>query len=144
MEFNHMLWNSYCCTRVTSIFASRKERLQQERSLIMSFVSPVCLLTLQDVSLLPELQILDVSNNQLKSVTGLSSLQHLEDLWLNDNQIVELEDVNTELDKSRSTLTCVYLSCNPATRNNPLYKQCMLRWLPNLQQLDADYVRGAP
>ncbi|KAL3136560.1 hypothetical protein ABBQ38_005806 [Trebouxia sp. C0009 RCD-2024] len=99
---------------------------------------------LEDVSLLPELQILDVSNNQLKSVTGLSSLQHLEDLWLNDNQIVELEDVNTELDKSRSTLTCVYLSCNPATRNNPLYKQCMLRWLPNLQQLDADYVRGAP
>ena len=100
--------------------------------------------TLQEIPLLLGLQILDVSNNQLKSVAGLSSLQHLQDLWLNDNQILELEDVNAELDGCRSTLTCVYLSCNPATRNNPLYKQCMLRWLPKLQQLDADYVRGAP
>ena len=108
------------------------------------YMTLLCLPTLQEIPLLLELQILDVSNNQLKSMAGLSSLQHLQDLWLNDNQILELEDVNAELDGCRSTLTCVYLSCNPATRNNPLYKQCMLRWLPKLQQLDADYVRGAP
>ena len=104
----------------------------------------MCLLTLQEVPFLLQLQILDVSNNQLQQVAGLSSLQHLQDLWLNDNNILELEDVNAELDGCRSTLTCVYLSCNPATRKNPLYKQYMLRWLPKLQQLDADYVRGAP
>ena len=101
-------------------------------------------LLLQEVSALPELKILDVSNNRLSNVAGISSLQQLEDLWLNDNQILELNDVNAELDGCRSTLTCVYLSCNPATRNNPLYKQQMLQWLPKLQQLDADYVRGAP
>lgn len=109
---------------------------------VISYES-LCLPKLQEIPLLQELQILDVSNNQLKKIIGLSSLQHLQDLWLNDNQILELEDVNVELDGCRSTLTCVYLSCNPATRNNPLYKQCMLRWLPKLEQLDADYVRGA-
>lgn len=91
-----------------------------------------------------ELQILDVSNNQLSNVAGLSSLQKLQDLWLNNNQILELDTVNAELDGCRSTMTCVYLTCNPATRNNPFYKQRMLQWLPNLQQLDADYVRGVP
>ena len=93
---------------------------------------------------MPELQILDVSNNQLSTVSGLSSLQKLQDLWLNNNQILELDTLNAEFDGCRSTLTCVYLTCNPATRNNPLYKQRMMQWLPNLQQLDADYVRGAP
>ena len=99
---------------------------------------------LQGLSALSGLQILDVSNNQLSSVSGLSALSQLQDLWLNNNQLLELNDINAELDGSRSTLTCVYLTCNPATRNNPLYKQHMLQWLPNLQQLDADYVRGGP
>jgi len=103
----------------------------------------ICCL-LQDISSMPELQILDVSNNQLSTVSGLSSLQKLQDLWLNNNQILELDTLNAELDGCRSTLTCVYLTCNPATRNNPLCKQRMMQWLPNLQQLDADYVRGAP
>ena len=109
----------------------------------MFSVSKVSVL-LQDLSSLSDLQILDVSNNQLSSVSGLSALSQLQDLWLNNNELLELSDINAELDGSRSTLTCVYLTCNPATRNNPLYKQQMLQWLPNLQQLDADYVRRGP
>lgn len=100
------------------------------------------LVCLQGISDLQQLQLLDVSNNQLTALAGVSSLKTLQDVWLNDNQISDLEAVNSELSASRSSVTCIYLANNPGVRNSAAYKRSFLQWFPNLQQLDADYVRG--
>ena len=35
--------------------------------------------------------MLDVSNNRLTRVEGLETLSQLQDLWLNDNQVTQIE-----------------------------------------------------
>ena len=94
----------------------------------------------QDLEQLKELEVLDVSSNQLKQVEDLDALTGLRDLWLNNNQLPDLEAINLAWEACRHTLVCVYLANNPATCNNPLYKRSVTAWLPNLEQLDADVV----
>ena len=94
----------------------------------------------QDLEHLKELEVLDVSSNQLKQVEGLDALTSLRDLWLNNNQLPDLEAINLAWEACRDTLVCVYLANNPATCNNPLYKRSVTAWLPKLEQLDADVV----
>ena len=111
---------------------------------VESVMRELHLACVQGISALEQLQILDVSNNQLTALAGVSSLGALQDVWLNDNQISDLEAVNTELNASRSSVTCIYLANNPGVRNSTAYKRSFLQWFPNLQQLDGDYVRGNP
>ena len=73
----------------------------------------------QDLEQLKELEVLDVSSNQLKQVEGLEALTSLRDLWLNSNQLSDLEAINLAWEACRDTLVCVYLANNPATSNNP-------------------------
>ena len=95
---------------------------------------------MQDLEQLEKLEVLDVSSNQLKSVEGLEALTSLRDLWLNNNQLPDLEAINLAWEACRDNLVCVYLANNPATCNNPLYKRSVTAWLPKLEQLDADVV----
>lgn len=67
----------------------------------------------------------------------------MQDLWLNDNQIPDLEGVITALNSVASNITTFYLNNNPAAAA-PGYKDRLMAALPNLQQLDDAYLRGGP
>lgn len=86
-------------------------------------------------------QVLDVSNNRISKVEHLQGLTQLEDLWLNDNQIPNLEGLYAALTDQRETLTTIYLENNPAAAGEG-YKEKMMRLLPNLVQLDANVLPG--
>lgn len=88
-----------------------------------------------------ELRLLDLSNNQITEVTGLEAQTSLEDLWLNDNAIVSLAGLPAALSACQNSLTCVYMAANPATKGNSEYSDTMRALLPNLTQLDADYLQ---
>ena len=63
----------------------------------------------------------------------------LTDLWLNDNQIESLEEVEAALQPQRETLSCLYLKGNPAAAA-PSYALRMRHLLPKLTQLDDNPV----
>lgn len=89
----------------------------------------------------PGVQVLDVSNNRISKVENLQSLTHLEDLWLNDNQIPSLEGLEEALAGQRNSLTTIYLENNPAAAEEG-YKNRILQMLPKLVQLDASVLPG--
>ena len=62
-------------------------------------------------------------------------LEQLTDLWLNDNQIESLDEVEAALQAQRPTLTCIYLSGNPCAAT-PSYRLRMQHLFPQLEQLD--------
>lgn len=78
-----------------------------------------------------------MSNNRISKVEHLQGLSHLQDLWLNDNQIPSLEGIEDALSDQRDSLTTIYLENNPAAAATD-YKQRMLVLFPHLIQLDAD------
>ena len=80
-------------------------------------------------------QVLDVSNNRLAQVEGLSTLTGLEDLWLNDNQIADLAPLTGALAAQAASLTTIYLQGNPAA-GGAGYEAFMRGLLPKLVQLD--------
>lgn len=50
-------------------------------------------LHLQALESLPNLRVLDVSTNRVTDITGVETLSRLTDLWLNDNGIQSLADL---------------------------------------------------
>lgn len=82
-------------------------------------------------------QVLDVSNNRISKVEHLQGLTQLQDLWLNDNQIPNLEGIEDALSDQKDSLTTIYLEHNPAAAASD-YKQRILAMFPRLIQLDAD------
>lgn len=85
--------------------------------------------------------MLDVSNNRLKRVGSLSGTPQLTDLWVNDNEIESLDEVEESLAAVKDTLTCLYLSNNPAAQVNA-YKLRVLAAAPKLEQLDGNVIQG--
>jgi protein phosphatase 1 regulatory subunit 7 len=85
----------------------------------------------------PFFQVLDVSNNRISKLEGLATLNRLEDLWLNDNRIPSLDDLESALASQKDTLTTIYLDNNPAAAAAD-YRPRLLAALPHLTQLDAD------
>ena len=97
--------------------------------------------TFQGLERLTSLKILDASNNQLRRADGLQSLTGLEDLWLNDNQIQNVELMQGDLEGQACSLTCIYLSANPIVQElGSRYKAWLKEMLPELKQIDADIV----
>lgn len=82
-----------------------------------SFTHPSVCDHVQCVSSMPNLCVLDVSNNRIRALRGLESSHSLLELWCNDNNI---EDDCAELEHNlgafRATLTTLYLGNNPAVR----------------------------
>ena len=94
---------------------------------------------MQGLEKVVNLQVLDVSNNRVSEVHGLEDLQSLRDLWLNDNQITTLDDIEAaaRAGSLSSTLTCLYITGNPATsQNNNDVRSRILTAFPKLEQLD--------
>ena len=72
-------------------------------------------------------------------MSGLETLQCLKDLWLNDNHIESLEAIEEAARGGglSSTLTCLYISSNPAaSQSGADLKGRMLTAFPMLEQLD--------
>jgi protein phosphatase 1 regulatory subunit 7 len=88
---------------------------------------------------LVNLKILDISNNRIKSLTGIETLTNLTDLWANDNGVEGMDEVESALKPISKTLEIVYLRGNPCSADEK-YKLRMLFLLPKLEQLDDNPV----
>eukprot|EP01053_Blabericola_migrator_P011425 Blabericola_migrator_1__11424@NODE_678_length_6912_cov_111_209642_g492_i0_p5_GENE_NODE_678_length_6912_cov_111_209642_g492_i0NODE_678_length_6912_cov_111_209642_g492_i0_p5_ORF_typecomplete_len142_score36_73LRR_9/PF14580_6/0_0006LRR_9/PF14580_6/6_5e22LRR_8/PF13855_6/6_7e08LRR_8/PF13855_6/5_2e10LRR_8/PF13855_6/3e02LRR_4/PF12799_7/2_7LRR_4/PF12799_7/1_6e08LRR_4/PF12799_7/0_011LRR_4/PF12799_7/2_7e02LRR_6/PF13516_6/30LRR_6/PF13516_6/29LRR_6/PF13516_6/16LRR_6/PF13516_6/1e03FTH/PF01827_27/0_011LRR_5/PF len=90
----------------------------------------------EDILQWEHLEVLDLGKNKVKSLAVISHFKHLKELWLNDNEIATLEEVDTL--KNLTCLETLYLERNPVqARLGPGYRQAILTRLPHLTQLDA-------
>ncbi|KAK4692749.1 protein phosphatase 1 regulatory subunit 7, partial [Lecanoromycetidae sp. Uapishka_2] len=89
------------------------------------------------------LRTLDISNNQITHLTNLGHLEHLEELWASSNLLLSFEEVERQL-ADKKELTTVYFEMNPLQlKNAALYRNKVKLALPQIQQIDATYVRVA-
>ena len=93
---------------------------------------------LQGLASLSQLKILDVSNNKVSEVEGLEHVHHLQDLWLNDNRIASLAQLDVT-GPMRHSLTCLYISGNPCVAERTS-TGALMQMFPCLQQLDDNAV----
>jgi protein phosphatase 1 regulatory subunit 7 len=91
---------------------------------------------IEDVDSLVNIKILDVANNNIRSLCSLEKcMPLLTDVWANDNGIESLEEVERCLKPHAERLSCVYLyGCPCAVEQH--YKLRMKHLLPKLEQLD--------
>ncbi|KAI0749584.1 L domain-like protein [Daedaleopsis nitida] len=109
-----------------------------------------------------KLRTLDVGSNFVERLENIAHLTSLEELWvgfrslisppacsltldrilqMNDNKITTLEDVERQL-KHIQTLETIYLERNPVqAAEGSAYRRKVILMLPQIQQLDATYVR---
>lgn len=91
---------------------------------------------LDDVSLLqkmPELEVISLSINKIKTLKAFENMQHLKELYLRNNLITDIKEL-----KYLSTcpnLKVLWLSENPISKSR-VYRSNVLRILPNLTKLD--------
>ncbi|TBU49846.1 L domain-like protein [Dichomitus squalens] len=91
-----------------------------------------------------KLRTLDVGNNFIERVENVSHLTSLEELWINDNKITTLLDLEPQL-KHIETLETIYLERNPVqATEGAAYRRKIILLLPQIQQLDATYVKQFP
>lgn len=102
-------------------------------------------ITKNSISYLPEfpvllrLETLILSNNHIRSVTGLAKLVNLQVLSITYNEIVHLTDLE-EL-KELPSLRSLYLTGNPVVKNKDYRLWCIWRF-PNLQIIDFKRVKN--
>jgi len=88
-----------------------------------------------------KLRVLDISNNTVSSLAGLAHLTQLEELWASYNQIGDFAEVEKVL-ADKKQLTTVYFEGNPLQLRQPaLYRNKVRLALPQIQQIDATFVR---
>lgn len=98
----------------------------------------------QEFGQLRDLVEVDLAKNAISSVTPLAELTKLEELWMNDNQIEDLAEVQN-LQVFAGSLQTVYLERNPMhglgdAEKEARYKDAILAAVPNLRQLDAEHL----
>lgn len=75
-------------------------------------------------------------------IENLSHLTLLEELWINNNKIPNLRQMDTELSHLKNMNT-VYLEGNPAQiAEGSAYRRKIMLALPQLKQIDAKSVNG--
>lgn len=85
---------------------------------------------------LKRLRILDLASNQISSLENVAECLNLEELWMNDNLIKGLE--NIEYLKPLKKLQTVYLERNPIQQDTgPGYRHAIVSVIHWLKQLDA-------
>mmetsp|Transcript_36519 Transcript_36519/g.77692 ORF Transcript_36519/g.77692 Transcript_36519/m.77692 type:complete len:379 (+) Transcript_36519:85-1221(+) len=94
----------------------------------------------EDFVKLTSLVELDLAKNALTKIKPMPELVGLQELWMNDNQIDDLEEVKHL--SSYPALKTVYLERNPmhglgTEEREEKYKAAILAAVPNLGQLDA-------
>ncbi|KAI0169153.1 protein phosphatases PP1 regulatory subunit sds22 [Hypoxylon sp. FL1284] len=91
----------------------------------------------------PNLTMIDISNNMIKSISGLTSLKNIEEVWASYNQLSDFGDIERAL-ADKENLTTVYFEGNPVQlKQPPLYRNKVRLALPQLQQIDATFVKAA-
>lgn len=101
-----------------------------------------------------KLRTLDIGNNQIEEIEGVSHLTQLEEFWVsvmlacdtvgcselkfqaNNNQIPTLRALDSQL-AHISTLETVYLEGNPCQKNDQGYRRKVILALPQVKQVDA-------
>ncbi|KAK4451663.1 hypothetical protein QBC34DRAFT_423654 [Podospora aff. communis PSN243] len=88
-----------------------------------------------------KLRVLEVSNNKITSLKGIGPLVELEELWASYNLISDFAEVEREL-ADKKNLNTVYFEGNPLQLRAPaLYRNKVRLALPQVQQIDATFVR---
>ncbi|VDO29094.1 unnamed protein product [Heligmosomoides polygyrus] len=86
------------------------------------------------------LRVVDVSNNSLASLNGVSELKELSDFWANDNQISSWAEI--EKLRGLEKLDTVYLERNPIyTDDRTGYRRKVMLALGQVKQIDATMCR---
>ena len=87
---------------------------------------------------MPNLRVLDISSNKVEGLDNLEGCPHMTDLWMNDNRLQSLDEVD-KLRVPGGSLEVVYLHGNPLAKD-PKYKLTLLSLCPKLEQLDQNDV----
>ncbi|KAL9595567.1 MAG: hypothetical protein Q9219_006363 [cf. Caloplaca sp. 3 TL-2023] len=88
-----------------------------------------------------KLRVLDISSNQVSQLANLVHLTHLEELWASSNQLSSFDELEKQL-ADKKELDTVYLEGNPLQTKNPaLYRNKVRLALPQVNQIDATFVR---
>ncbi|KAI0513051.1 hypothetical protein F5B22DRAFT_285502 [Xylaria bambusicola] len=107
------------------------------------YVSHNALETLEGIEGCPNLTILEISNNKIANFKGLGGLKKLEEVWASYNQVSDFADVEREL-ADKEDLKTIYLEGNPIQLRQPaLYRNKLRLALPQVQQIDATFVKSA-
>ncbi|KAK0731274.1 hypothetical protein B0H67DRAFT_639686 [Lasiosphaeris hirsuta] len=105
------------------------------------YISHNALESLEGLEHNTRLHVLEVSNNKIASLKGLGPLVKLEELWASYNLIGDFAEVERELGDKKG-LTTVYFEGNPLQLRGPaLYRNKVRLALPQVQQIDATFVR---
>jgi protein phosphatase 1 regulatory subunit 7 len=97
-----------------------------------------------EFGMLGELQELDLAKNAIRSITPIPQLQSLKDLWMNDNQVEDLEEVRNLA--AFPSLQAIYLERNPMhglgdKAMEKRYQDAILAAVPWITQLDAIHLQ---
>ncbi|BGP38749.1 protein phosphatase regulatory subunit Sds22 [Rhodotorula kratochvilovae] len=90
---------------------------------------------------LTKLTTLDVGHNKIEDAPAeeLAPLVELEELWANDNQLHAIPSLP---ESTHPSLTTIYLEGNPLQKElGAAYRRKVMLELPQVQQIDANYVR---
>lgn len=90
----------------------------------------------QEIEQQAGLRVLDLGCNRVSELESVCSLSHLQDLWLNDNQLTNMSQCRCLA--RLPALETLYLERNPLQADlGPAYRQAIMDLLPRLSQLDA-------
>eukprot|EP00928_Gymnodinium_smaydae_P013387 TRINITY_DN14885_c0_g2_i1.p1 TRINITY_DN14885_c0_g2~~TRINITY_DN14885_c0_g2_i1.p1 ORF type:complete len:402 (-),score=87.69 TRINITY_DN14885_c0_g2_i1:123-1328(-) len=94
----------------------------------------------EELAMLSNLREIDLAKNAIKTIRPMPQLEKLRDLWMNDNQVEDLDEVRNLA--AYPALKTIYLERNPMhglgdTEKEEKYKQAILEAVPDLVQLDA-------
>lgn len=81
-----------------------------------------------------KLQTLDLAVNKIKMIRNVAHLVDLEELWMNDNEVEDWDNLN-QLSNNKK-LNTIYLDHNPLAINT-MYRTKVKLALPWLKQIDA-------
>ena len=101
------------------------------------YISDNLLTSLEPLSNTPDLRILDVQNNPITSLRGVSSLKRIENLWATSCKLDRFDELEKELGDKKE-LSEVYFEGNPLQKLNPvLYRNKVRLALPQVSKIDA-------
>jgi protein phosphatase 1 regulatory subunit 7 len=88
-----------------------------------------------------KLTTLDITGNRITMLENLSHLKNLTDLWASYNKFESFDDAEKQL-KDLAELDTVYFEGNPLQlQNMTSYRRKLIMFLPQVNKIDATYVR---
>ena len=88
---------------------------------------------------MPNLETLDIAINEINTIENLEEMGTLEELWLNNNKIESLDNINTL--SHLPNLKTIYLDGNPIAKQTPNFKDLLRTKVPTLKEIDGEYLK---